>query len=464
MAFTPGNHDAFDWSVTINGPDLFREQLEFMDQAGIEVVAGNFKGVNPEIESILKSSLILHGQRLPTRLFGLTLANLFNKSNINEDSVAHVFTSIAPYEESFASILAEMKESGVKRAIFGVHEGHVKLEKKINVFKSMAQDLEMDIKVPLVMGAHDHQTVSYLSQDSRMLSGGSHGSFNFVRLTAQGLVDESSIVNIRAPNQEGREVNWERFQQGQVVENDLSREDIRQIPWLREFDTRLESLIAEKSRRLMKTLVELRYGVLETRSVLKTGLSRTGSLVADSLARWGQDILGDVDTTVIAMTNSSSYRHDDPLYAGPLSELTIRQMYPFQNEASLYELDGRTIEQLFIALRQFYSQSDSKLYSPQLNSVVRESYEGGLQILTGKGVWENLVADKKYYLVIDGWLSDHRFGQSYRLESWLEEFRSQEPLAHFSHQEILVRYFPQVVHELESDGFEERVRFCRKIF
>ena len=55
VIFTPGNHDAFDWSVRVDGAKLFEEQMLFLHQSGIEVVVGNLKGLNPQLSEVIRS-------------------------------------------------------------------------------------------------------------------------------------------------------------------------------------------------------------------------------------------------------------------------------------------------------------------------------------------------------------------------------------------------------------------------
>jgi len=224
-------------------------------------------------------------------------------------------------------------------------------------------------------------------------------------------------------------------------------------------------MISERKKVLLQELAQLTFSIPEDKMDMKKGVTRLGTLIADSMVQWGESLRSpeQSDIPVLAMTNSSSYKLEESIQEGPLTEMTLRQMYPFLNEASLHLLDGHSIEILFLSLRQFYSQSNPELYSPQISSLLRESESGGLQVRSSKGLWEEIDPNREYFLVVDGWLSDHRFGQSYRIESWLEIFQKNEPLAQLSHQEILVREFPGVITAHQQE-INPKTLTCRRVF
>lgn len=53
-------------------------------------------------------------------------------------------------------------------------------------------------------------------------------------------------------------------------------------------------------------------------------------------------------------------------------------------------------------------------------------------------------------MALDGWLSEHRFGQSFRVKPWLEILQKNKPLATEVFQEVLVKNMPPAIAKAEG--------------
>ena len=214
----------------------------------------------------------------------------------------------------------------------------------------------------------------------------------------------------------------------------------------------------------------LENDIAETKIHMQHGRTRLGDMIAETLVQWTRGIFPeDGEQPVIALFNSSAYRMEEPVSRGPVTELTIREMYPYKAKASLYRLKGKVIERLYFALRKDYisrSKNDNR-YSPQVNPGVRE-FNGRLQFKAGK-YWKNIKRKEIYTVAFGPWLSQHRFGQSYRIREWLKALEGRDPLASRGFQEILVDFFPEILKandekasQLKASGLE--LDSCQGLF
>lgn len=450
VLFTPGNHDAFDWSGNVNGAQLFEEQMKALNQWGITVVVGNMTGMNDLLSSFVVPYVELPTLETKTLLFGLALPNFYNKANVDRDLAARVFTGIETYEESLARVEQQSLEQQAEKVILAAHDGHIRLAKKVEVLNHMFAEIPEGPEVILGLAAHDHLVASYVHAGALILDGGSHGSFNYVELDQQGEILLETLAHISMEHPWRRLLEDGRFEVGQFIENDVTVQDVLGLPWWREYQE-----LVHRQREVISQVIDQPVGLLlqeisEHRVHMRVGPTDLGTWFADAMALWAKDQLpSEASAPIVAMMNSGSYAMESTLPAGVLTEGLLRQMYIFHNEVTLYALDGQTIEVMYLSLREFYSQSDQSRYSPQVNSLLRETETGQLEIQDTQGQWGPLEMDREYYVVLDGRLSEHRSGQSYRIPEWLEALRGKEPLAALSQQELIVNYVPQV---LESQG------------
>lgn len=445
VLFTPGNHDAFDWTVKIDGAQLFLKQMQRIQSWGVKILVNNLRKKTKAFQSLTSPSYELKTLEKRTHVVGLTLPIIMTKSNLTEETARSLFTEIEPYRKTFHRVFPEMAKKNVEAIIFGIHQGHEKLKRQIPVIRDVMQKRNLEIEVPLILGAHDHLVASYRQSGTHFSNSGSYGSFNIVDITAKGHVRAKRIRHIPMNMEQARSVRPELFQTGRLYLNDISDEDIEQTEWLRSYHRSIQRQIAETNKRLQRVRGYLPRRLDEHKMHMKSGQSELGSLLAESLVRWARMSFSLAPhIPVVAMANSSSYRREEGLASGPIIERTLRELYPFHTEATIYQLRGHEIQKMYFSLRRFYANGGGELHSPQLNFDFRESGED-LQMRLSSGVWAPLEAERRYYVVFDGWLSEHRYGQGYRLKDWGEILADKKPLAQESYQDLLVRHFPPVV-------------------
>ena len=445
VLFTPGNHDAFDWTVKIDGAQLFLKQMKRIKSWGVQILVNNLRKKTKSFQALTSPSYELRTLQKRTHVVGLTLPILMTKSNLDEERAKTLFSEIEPYEKTFRRVFPEMAKKEVEALIFGVHQGHEKLKRQIPVMKQVMEKLNLDIEVPLIMGAHDHLVASYRHGGTHFSNSGAYGAFNIIDITAKGHVRAERIRHVPMTIEQARDVRPELFQTGRLYLNDLTDKDVEKTPWLVSYHRMIHKQIEEADKRLNKVRGHIPKSIPEHKMHMKAGQSELGSLLAESLVRWARVSFSlDPHIPVIAMANSSSYRRESSLPAGPITERSLRELYTFHTEATIYHLRGSEIKKMYFSLRRFYANGGGELHSPQLNFGFREVGED-LQMRLSPGLWAPLEEERLYYVVFDGWLSEHRFGQGYRLKDWTEILEDKNPLAKESYQDLLVRHFPAVV-------------------
>ncbi len=462
LLFIPGNHDAFDWTVRINGADLFLEQMKALKEAGVTILAENFIGKNPEFQKITSPSYRLKTLKAPSHIVGLTLPTLMSKSNLSEENASRLFTGIETYHESMDRILPKMAQNGVSNIFWSIHQGHMKLQRQVlRIINETLVRHSINVKTPLMMGGHDHQVASYRTRGTHISDGGSHGSMNIIEVDELGRISQKNFRHIGISEDSLNQIKPESFQWGQKYLNSISEAEILQQDWLKPFHQRVSNLVSTSEKRLARVLGQTR-GIDLHKAHLKQGPNELGNLIAESLVSWAKTlgIIQKNTTPIIAMINSSSYRLEAPIPAGEMTEFVFRNMYPFNNEATLYYLSGQEIKDLYFSLRRVYSNSDKTLFSPHLNYDAKEV--NGDLLIKENGQWNKIDTKNSYWIVIDGWLSDHRFEQSYRIKEWLEILSRNRPRATRPYQDVLVKFMPPLIENHEQLG--PRPLQCRFAF
>ncbi len=451
VLFTPGNHDAFDWTVKIDGAQLFLKQMQRIESWGVKILANNLRKKTRAFQALTSPSYELKTLNKKTHIVGLTLPILMTKSNLTEETAKSLFAEIEPYRKTFRRVFPEMARKNVEAIIFGVHQGHEKLKRQIPIIKDVMQKRNIEIEVPLMLGAHDHLVASYRHSGTHFSNSGSYGSFNIIDITARGHLPPEQIRHIPMNIEQARLVRPELFQAGHLYLNDISDQDVEQTPWLRNYHHSIQKQIEEIEKRLQRVRGYLTRPLDEHKVHMKSGQSELGNLLAESLVRWARTSFSlPPHIPVVAMANSSSYRREEGLPAGPIIEKTLRELYPFHTEATIYQLQGYEIKMMYFSLRRFYANGGGELHSPQLNFDFRENGEE-LQMQLSPGVWAPIDEQRRYYVVFDGWLSENRYGQGYHLKDWEEILANKKPLALESYQDLLVRHFPRVI-EAHQNG------------
>ena len=461
VLFTPGNHDAFDWVSKPGDIQLFIDQMKKIKSWGVKILAENFTGRTPLLDSLLTFSYHLETVEPMTHIVGLTLEGLIGHSNLYEEEARILFSGVENYNQTLRRILPEMSHQGVKTVILGVHTGHFGVV-------PIAQDSDLvkisGIRIPLMMAAHDHLVASYKVGGTLISDAGSYGSFNVIDISEKGEVSENiqhvAISSKILRYSDGKDI----FHYGVARDNGVTRSDVENS-WLNEYEQKIRAALSRAKTQLdpaaraleiasfftgetkrNRVVMTLENDVDEAKIHMQHGRSLLGDMVAETLAHWVRSVFpGAKGQAVIAMFNSSAYRMEEPISKGPITDLTIREMYPYKAEASFYMLKGEVIENLYFALRKDYAlrSKNGSRYSPQVNPEVRE-FSDQLQIRVGKD-WVNINKNKIYLVAFGPWLSQHRFGQSYRIEEWLKALNGKEPLASMGFQEILVEFFPGIL-------------------
>lgn len=465
VLFTPGNHDAFDWTEKIDGTQLFLEQMQQLKRWGVKILVTNLRKKTAAFQRLTTPSYSLKKSGGQIEIVGLTIPNIMAKSNLTDVTAARLFGKIESYPETFKRVLNTLVKDGVEQVVFAIHAGHVEVSKKARFLKDFIAQHELPVTIPLMLGAHDHRAASYKVGNTHVSDGASHGSFNIIDFDKRGRLLSKDLRHVALTEEKAHEIEDKNFRVGQIEINQSSRQQIKNKAWLSEFDQKVEEHISRVGLNLSRILAELRLGIPEHKQHLKAGPSLLGDLVAETLVRWTQDILpGAPLHDIVAMTNSSSYRLEEGIKPGPLSELLVRNIYPFHSDAVLYLLDGQELRDMYFSLRDFYSTADKSLFTPQLNLTARER-NGELQILSQHNQWIGVDDNKKYWVAIDGWLAEHRYGQSYRISEWLEIMQNKAPRAKESYQDLLVRYLPQIFLDHEH-RFQQPLatNSCRMIF
>ena len=468
VLFTPGNHDAFDW---IGGPgdiQLFIDQMKQITNWGAEVLAENLIGRTPLLDSLLSPSYHLKTVEPVTHIVGLTLDRLIDHSNLYEEEARALFNGVENYSQTLRRILPGMSRKGVKTVILGVHDSHGKVSHIAKASDIMASS---GIQIPLMLAAHDHLVASYKVGETIISDAGSYGSFSVIDISKKGEISKV-IQHVSISSEVPGYVNGtDIFRYGEVKGNRVTKSTIKDS-WLNDYEQRIQDSLSRVETQADRTamaqknpaffpgrtkrnrvIVSLKNDIAETKIHLQHGRSRLGDMIAETLVQWTRSAFPKAKgQTVIAMFNSSAYRMEESISKGYVTDLAIRQMYPYKAAATLYQLNGRVIESLYFALRKDYifRSKNSNRYSPQVNPEVRE-FNGQLQIKVGKH-WKNIEREKAYLVAFGPWLSQHRFGQSYRIKEWLKALKGKEPLASRGFQEILVEFFPEI---LKAD--DERV-------
>lgn len=461
VLYVPGNHDAFDWnSPEAPAVDLFLDQMERIKALGVEVFAQNFTNPNPRLRAVLTDYYRLKSISKPTYFTGLTLPKLLKKSNLDAGSAKKLFGSIEAYKSSLRRILIETSVDGSpSQLILGVHEGHVKNRKRSKVLSELRAQEGLYGEVSLIMGGHDHRVASYRKRGIHFSNAGSHGSISSIELDSMGQVKHVRHVSI---SQDAlRHIQAEHTEGLEVVLNKYSPEDALSAPWFGPVYSELYKETFKERGRLQTVLVDTQ-GVPYGKQDLKAGRNDLGSVLAGSLEAWARSFSFVKDgEDVVAFFNSSAYRVEDDLKAGPLTENSVRNIYPFLTHAALVKLSGEEVSKLFFSLRHHYSIGNPDHYSPQLNFPIRER-EGGLQVLKN-GKWESMKPNKSYWLALDGWLAQHLSGEGYQIKDWLEILKGRKVFASESFQEVLVKHFPKSLTGYEQKSAVTKVFMCRAI-
>jgi 2',3'-cyclic-nucleotide 2'-phosphodiesterase (5'-nucleotidase family) len=467
VLFTPGNHDAFDWTVKIDGAQLFLKQMQQLKKWGVKILASNLRQKTKAFKTVTQASYPLKTLEPLTHVVGLTLPVIMSKSNLTEESAQSLFASIEPYKDSFQRIFPELARQGVENVIFGIHQGHEKIKRQVPIMREVLLNQALDgLRVPLIMGGHDHLAASYRYKGTHISNGGAYGALSVIDITRNGRVRSERVRHIPMTIEQVEGIRPELFPMSQVRMNPYGIEDVETAPWLTDYHQQITQHLQENEERLGRVRGRLIADINEHKLHMKSGPSELGAMLSETLVAWARrTYFLNNHIPVVAMTNSSSYRLEEKLRRGPLTEYQIRAMYPFNNEASLFQVSGQELTQLYFTLREFYANGAAGLHSPQLNFSVRENGES-LEVQHPSGQWTSVNPNQSYYLALDGWLSGHRHGQSYRIQPWFDVLQNRQPMATESYQDLLLRYLPRIIeaHQRQQPIHPPQPLVCSGVF
>lgn len=468
VIFTPGNHDAFDWAGEVNEAELFLEQMKLLSEWGVVILAENLDKPTRPLKNYLNSHYKLKTLEKSTYFLGLTINRLMSKSNLSQSNADTLFREVLSYEKALERSIKALKKNADDPIdlIIGAHESHQGLHSVSKKINAEIEKRKLAFKTLLYMAGDDHLVASYKTDEGTVISdGGAQGSFNVIEISKQGVVETVDHFAISEESLNGVDEN--QFRLGAL--NEVKKNTVPS-EFMSEFVTDLNNKVQETKKRLSKVLFYLRGTILTQKHGMKAGRTNLGSLLAEALKRWGMDEVGvDSDTLILAFVNSSSYRLEEALKEGKVTEYLVREMYPFLNEATVYRLKGEEIQNLFRILRSNYATTNHGRYTPQMNFGIKETKNGLKMLVNGK--WKKIRKNSTYHVVLDGWLSEHRFGESYQIQEWIEALTNKAPLATKIFQDVLVEYLPQVMIDrgmaespsAESHSSIEGPKICRLV-
>ncbi len=446
VIFVPGNHDAFDWNESVNGAELFFQQMAYLNSLEIPILASNIVHPRHPLKSFIKNSYKLKTLKKETHLVGMTLDILPQKANLSDAAILRIMDRVEGYDETLSDVLPDLKKQGVEEVILAVHQGHKKLA------KLAGRSSEKKPRIVQYLGGDDHVVASYKVNGSNIIDGGSHGSMSIIDYDEAGnllkpiwhyAIDVTALAYIDP-----------KLFDGEKTVNPFTSNDIdgfKDIPGFLDFLLELNQLIDFRES-LSQTVVGFsHYGFQSSKKDMKKERTILGSLVAGSLELGVKSLLNpfvESEEPIIVFVHSGSYKKEGYFPSGDISVSLIKETYPYRNLAKAYRMSGEEITALYFSLREFYSKDDPKKYTPQMNFSVREN-EGRLENFWG-GEWHKLKKHKTYIIAFDGWLSTQNYGEGFRIPIWSETFSKHEPIASDIFQDIQIKNLPIAISNYES--------------
>lgn len=453
VVFTPGNHDAFDWSDQVDGAELFINQMKELHKMGVILLGANFVGLKDPLNKFFQEYYELRTLRSRTALVGLTIPQLKRKSNLYQKTAQKIFDGVESYEETFKRLWPKLAEEDYESVILGVHQGYNRLRAQLGKIQKINDENSLNLKLPLLMAAHDHFIAAFQERGTLISDAGWKGSFNVIDIDRMGQI-KTPIHHVFLPHHDLLNINDDAFKLARLHENSLTVADLDSDPAFQKLYESIQSQTKQKLAVLKKPILRIK-GLHYHMDDLKAGPNSLGHLLSEALTLWSEsDETSQSDIPVLAMTNSSSYRYSEPLHPGPINEYIIRSMYPFLAHAKLFEVTGEQATELFFSLRNFFSQGELTKYTPHLSYQFRES-DQKLQYLK-KDKWVDLPKNEKVRVAIDGWLAEHFRGEGYQIKAWLEILPSAKVIKSNPYQDVLVGYLPPVLQRFDQGRYKSR--------
>ncbi len=403
IAFTVGNHEAFDFVGThyeqgLPKNGLFLKQAEELVQTvqrqghlqpSFRILAANAVPTDAARHLFASSMDFKINENETLRIVGLALPTLMNHSAYDVSSPLQIFRYIRPLLEEAQTQLWNASQEGITHVIFQCHESFGAVKKfaeELNSWKAKIPALEQ-IKVPFVGAGHDHRVVLDKVNQTYVVDAGDQFAFSAIVLS-----DKLDVQSIKHWSQKDQK-KYEKFEKLSPVEMEM-----------------INTFNKETTRVLRATqhTVGATNGFRDNKHTLTLGRNSLGNALADSLTRWAQDTLKEyqnipqyIDT--VAFLNSSAYRKMSETAPGPLFIRDVKEMIPFQRSLRLVLLNGSDVELLFQSIRK-HREILSK-YSPQLPSYMQEIEKYRLLIRS-----QPIQSNEIYALVLDDFLGSNGYG------------------------------------------------------
>lgn len=442
--WTPGNHDAFDWSGPRQGNRLAEDHIRRLHQTGVHVLAANIEFA-ANVRSLAKPHHDLsfaNGRKI--RLLGLGLDNFFVKSNWSPDPRSLVIESVEPAVPALSKALARATNDKISGLILFQHQGIDEMKKTLQAV-TVGSSAPAAVKIPLAFAAHDHRQTDEQVGETRLIDSRSNFDFSTVEMTDTMLITHSQFYD-----QTRQERTAERWPQ-------LAKHDPVLGRWI---DTVRGFIVKAEQRN--NDILATTQGFQEIKLTLKDGPNRLGVALAESLKNW---LLQNWPATapqqwrrlpIFAMYNSSSYRRDEPIPAGELTRGTIISFYPFPGHVMAFLSTHEEVQAIYQELRAWRLKEDSK-YTPQVSENLREG--PSLQLIhreTGRELRRDPQAPA--ILVLDSWLSRNGYNLP-RLKNFLDRH---EPILEAPHIEVLEKNAPLILTQF-SPPRPGQLKMCRDV-
>ena len=440
VLFVPGNHDGFDWESLGESSTLFMDQIKQLHQWGIPVLAANVDQVHPSVQNHITDLYPLKSLKEPSYIAGAVLSHLIKGGHPRSQAASKVFGKVHQPPVFFHSLSSRLKDLGASQVFLAIHQGTHGLMKQIPSLLEATEPL--DLKVPLIMTAHDHMVAAFGSQGVLISNGGSHGSFNVIDIPRDGRLKNLAIQHMARSQRTHREIDPRNFTRGVSEVRPHDPMDHEGASWLMDFHQRVLKQVKEVDGQLGQLFQKM--GTLPKAQSLSASRSQGGRVMAEALGLWARSQPWSLSKNrTLAMI---SLDH-------PLTQLIGRSGPPFTDrwdpyeEALLYPLflpgeahllKGRQIASLLSALKKYKLQLFNQIKTNQLFNL---SGRTQVQIFKRNGKSQNMDYKKEYVLVLDPWLS-HKL--RHLIPQW------PRPLGTAPYHRILNQYWDQATSSFQN--------------
>ena len=437
VLYALGNHDGLDWGLHDSSNGLAREQTAELIRRGVHVLGANVTLAADSSGLAVESSFDVRiGPHRRARFVGLWLEDFWRKSSFDPQGEVRLIEEV---DDSFAAAHREFVRAeleGIDDVILFQHDGH---ERVGQLTRRLQTTPGSKLSFPLAFAAHDHTEVEKFVGATLVLDGQSMGSAWSVVLEAKANRDEAG----------GRLAMREFFDRGLPAA--YAAAPI--AGFLQGVASEARATVARATDDLkLESVVGFTQGLKAVKGDLKTGRGDAGTAIANVFAAAAGEVAaahGLDPARAVGLLNSSGYRRERPVAPGRLLVKDLFSMLPFEASASVYQVSGPELRELYAGLRAWREAYDGH-YTPQLSSNLREAPGLRLEGLGADGVWHDVGRGGTYAVGVDDFLARN----GYRVEAWTRILGGRRPLAKFEQRALLARLAPQAF----------AAQSCRRLF